>query len=154
MVNVNRNSTLRQLDGIKSFYLGQLEGEYLRGMGNIFGCPERASEVIAASMKFDFNKKIANNYKVIEANKDDAVFIADYLCAINWLSHFYSEFDNNKDNPKYRQILKNFYLESEIDYFEEAADFYCFAYGYLNNRFYDDKNISDSVKSDVWNIND
>lgn len=150
---MNKNSRLRTLNGFKAFYLGQLEGQYLEGMANRF-CPSRSDKVIAASAHFNFDQKLSHNYSYISKNKDNAEKIADYLCAINWLSHFYAEFERNIANPRYVEILKNFYLADEKAYFTECADFYSFAYDYLNEKFYNDPAITDAIKTRVYSIND
>lgn len=153
-MTINRNSNLRHLTGAKAFYLGQLEGQCLRNIGACCTDPDRIDNVIQATIDFDFTTKIANNYKTILAHKDNAQYIADFLCGINWLSMFYGRFYDERHDPRYADILKNYYLLDEIEYFAEAADFYCFAYDYLLHRFYDDNTIADSVKSAVIRIND
>lgn len=153
-MTINRNSNLRQLGGIKGFYLGQLEGQTLRNIGACCTDPDRIEDVIQATIAFDFTTKIANNYKVILAHKDDAKYIADFLCGLNWLGMFYSRFYNERRDPRYQSVLRDFYLLDEIEYFAEAGDFYYFAYDYLLHRFYDDKTIDDAIKSEVIRIND
>lgn len=150
----NKNSKLRSLHSFQGFYLGQLEGEYIRTVAEATGNSSRSDALICASNAFDFTKKIAHNYPYILKNKDDAVKIADYLCVINWLGRFYDEFDRNWTNPKYQSLLKQCGLYNQQNYFVEAADYYSFAYRYLNDRFYDDESISDTIKSQVYRLND
>ena len=152
-VVINQNSTLRSLDGARAFYLGQLEGQVMRSMGSrIAKSEDEVNDIIYASSEFDFSKKIKDNYEYIAENKTNAKAIADYLCAINWLSHFYNDF--TEPRPAVKTVLKNFCLLGTEAYFEECADYYSFAYSYLNDRFYDDSSISDTVKQEVYRLND
>ena len=150
---INQNSTLRSLDGARAFYLGQLEGQAMRSIGSrSYKSEDEVNDIIAASSSYDFGKKIKDNYEFITENKTDAKAIADYLCAINWLSHFYDDF--TEPRPAVKRILQNYYLTGTEAYFEECADYYSFAYSYLNDRFYDDSTISDTVKQEVYRLND
>ena len=150
---INQNSTLRSLDGIRAFYLGQLEGLVMRSMGSrFFKSEDEVNDIIAASSSFDFGKKIKDNYEFITENKTDAKAIADYLCAINWLSHFYNDFTESR--PAVKTVLKNFCLAGTEAYFEECADYYAYAYDYLNEKFYNDSTISDTIKQEVYRLND
>lgn len=150
---INQNSTLRSLDGARAFYLGQLEGQVMRSMGSMCAkSDDEVNDILAASTNYDFSKKIKDNYAFIAENKTNAKAIADYLCAINWLSHFYNDFTESR--PAVKQILSNYYLTGTEAYFEECADYYSFAYNYLNDRFYDDSSISDTVKQEVYRLND
>jgi hypothetical protein len=149
---MNKNTTLRSLGSYKGFFLGQLEGQFIRKMANTFSA-ERADDVISALNSFEFTKRIKDNYKFIKDNKDNAVLIANYLCAVNWMSWFYNQF-SDKDDPRVIEILKSFHLDNELDYFQEAADYYNFAYDYLYSKFYRDSTIADSVKTDVYRLND
>lgn len=152
-VVINQNSTLRSLDGARAFYLGQLEGQAMRSIGSrSVKSEDEVNDIIAASTNYDFSKKIKDNYEFITENKNDPKAIADYLCAINWLSHFYNDF--TEPRPAVKQILSNYYLTGTEAYFEECADYYSFAYSYLNDRFYDDSTISDRVKQVVYSLND
>lgn len=153
-MTITKNSKLRALGSFQGFYLGQLEGEYIRTVAESTGNSSRFESIVKASNVFDFSKKIAHNYPYIVKNKDNAVAIADYLCAINWLSNFYDEMDRNWNKPAYQSLLKRCGLQNEQNYFTECADYYSFAYSYLNNRFYDDESISDTIKSQVYRIND
>lgn len=150
-MTINKHSKLRALNNFKAFYLGQLEGQAIRNMASNLNI-ERDNDIIAALNCFEFTKKVYENYDPIIKHKDDALFIANYLCAINWMSHFYSQM--SEDRPVVKSILNKFNLADESEYFNEAADYYCFAYSFLNKKFYNDLNISDSVKSTVYKIND
>ena len=149
---MNKHSTLRSLNSTKAFFLGQLEGQMLHSMARSIGCDDRADNVIRALNKFDFTKKLFTNYSVIEANKSDAQFIADYLCAINWMSHIYCQMA--EPSVAMTNVLARFMLADEIEYFNECADYYCFAYDFLYRKFMNDRTIADSVKSTVYRIND
>jgi hypothetical protein len=150
---INQNSTLRSLDGMRAFYLGQLEGNAMRSIGSRSAKSDNeVNDILAASTNFDFGRKIKDNYEFITENKNDPKAIADYLCAINWLAHFYDDF--TEPRPAVKEILKNYFLTGTEAYFEECADFYSYAYSYLNERFYDDASISDNVKQEVYRLND
>ena len=153
-MTINKNSKLRTLHSFQGFYLGRLEGEYIRTVAEATGNSSRMEAILNAANAFDFSKKIAHNYPYILKNKDNAQAIADYLCAINWFSHFYDEMDRNWDKAPYQSLLKQCGLQNEHDYFVECADYYNYAYRYLNDRFYEDESISDTVKSQVYKIND
>ena len=148
---MNKHTTLRSLNSVKAFYLGQLEGQFLRSFAKMNGCAAREDDVINALNHFDFSKKLFSNYDVIAKNSTNAQFIADYLCAINWMSFIYS--DMARPSAKMQEILKRFFIEDEVAYFEECWDYYAFAYDYLYRKFMNDRTISDAVKSEVYRIN-
>lgn len=149
---MNKHTTLRSLNSIKAFYLGQLEGQLIRNFGRITGCIGRADNLIDSFNHFDFSKKLLANYEPITKHSTNAEFIADYLCVINWMSHIYAQMA--EPSAAMRDVLKRFYLEDEIAYFEECWDYYAFAYEYLYNKFMNDRTISDTVKSSVYRLND
>lgn len=151
-MTINKHSKLRALDGYKAFCLGQLEGNAIRSMAKQFNNIERDNDVIAALNAFEFTQKIYENYAPIMKHKDDVNFIANYLCAINWMAHFYS--DMCEDRPVVKEVLSSYHLLDEIDYFNEAADYYCFAYNFLVKKFYNDTSIKESVKNLVYRLND
>lgn len=152
MSNVNKHSKLEKLDSFHGFFLGQLEGQYIRNMSKMINQEDRADELINALNQFEFTKKIYENYSVIEAHKNDSVLIANYLCAINWMSGLYCRISEPDDY--WKEVLKNFGLSCQTGYFKKAADYYCFAYDFLNRKFYNDSKIKDTVKTSVYRLND
>ena len=152
MTNVNKHSKLEKLNNFHGFFLGQLEGQYIRNMSKMINQSDRADELINALNHFEFTKKIYENYSVIETHKNDAVFIANYLCSINWMSGLYCRI--SEPDEYWKDVLKNFGLSSETEYFKKAADYYCFAYDFLNRKFYNDSKIKDAVKTNVYRLND
>ena len=149
---MNKHITLRSLDSVKAFYLGQLEGQLIRNFGRITGCTDRTDDLINTLNYFDFSKKLFTNYEPIAKHSTNAKFIADYLCVINWMSHIYAQMA--EPSTAMKNVLKNFFVDDELEYFKDCCDYYCFAYEYLYTKFRNDRTISDEIKSKVYYIND
>lgn len=151
---ITKNYILGNIDGImKGFYLGQLEGQMLRNMANRWNLADRADELIIALNQYNFSdKRVRENYQYILNHKNDALKIADFLCAINWMGGLY----HVMASEGFTATRKNFMLneKSDIEYMNKASDYYSFAYEYLWNRFLDDTSISQEVKSTVIRVND
>lgn len=147
---MNKHTTLQPLftEGYKAFMLGQFEGNYILSMAKMFGLSNRTEAIISASTKFDHTIELYKNYKYIAANKTDAIKIADYLCALNWLGGAYSYLSNHPE------IAAHYSIEIPKPVLEDVVDYYYFAYNFLNDKFYRDNTISDAVKSEVYSIND
>lgn len=149
---MTKHTTLRSLSAVKAFYLGQLEGQLIRNMARLTHSEHRVENLLNALNHYDFGKKLFTNYEPITKHATNADFIADYLCAINWMAHIYAQMA--EPSAAMRNVLKNFFVDDELEYFAECAEYYSFAYNYLVNKFYNDRKITDVVKNDVYTIND
>ena len=147
---MNKHTTLQPLftESYKAFMLGQFVGQYILSMAKMFHLDSKAESIISASTKFDHTIELYKNYKYITANKNDAAKIADYLCALNWLGGAYSYLSNHPE------IAAQYCIEIPEPVLEGVIDYYYFAYNFLNDKFYRDPSISDTVKSTVYRIND
>lgn len=147
---MNKHTKLNPLftEGYKAFMLGKFEGDYILSMAKVFGLSKRAADIISASTKFDHTIELYKNYKYITANKTDAVKIADYLCALNWLGGAYSYLSNHPE------MAAQYGIQIPKAVLEDVIDYYYFAYNFLNDKFYNDPAITDAIKTRVYSIND